>query len=91
MDPALSLFDIVLIGGLLGLSWGTLASAHLYRAVVLFVAFGLCLALAWARLRAPDVALAEAAIGAGLSGALLLAAVREADSESKQHKKSSDN
>ena len=36
------------------------------RAVILFIAFGLLLALVWARLRAPDVALAEAAIGAGL-------------------------
>ena len=29
-------------------------------------------ALAWARLAAPDIGLAEAAIGAGLTGALLL-------------------
>lgn len=91
MDEALGLFDIVLIGGLLGLAWGTLTSSHLYRAVVLFIAFGLCLALAWARLRAPDVALAEAAIGAGLSGALLLAAVRKADTELKRPKHSSRN
>jgi len=34
------------------------------------------LSLAWVRLSAPDVALAEAAIGAGLTGALLLAALR---------------
>jgi multisubunit Na+/H+ antiporter MnhB subunit len=38
------------------------------------MAFGLVLAVAWGRLLAPDVALAEAAIGAGLTGALLLAA-----------------
>jgi len=30
------------------------------------------MALSWARLQAPDIALAEAAIGAGLTGALLL-------------------
>ena len=39
------------------------------------MAFGMLLALAWMRLQAPDVALAEAAIGAGLTGALLMAAV----------------
>ena len=32
------------------------------------------MAMAWIRLDAPDIALAEAAIGAGLTGALLLAA-----------------
>ena len=34
------------------------------------MAFGLVLAVVWGRLLAPDVALAEAAIGAGLTGAL---------------------
>ncbi len=47
----------------------------LFRAIVLFIAFGLLMALAWVRLDAPDVALAEAAIGAGLTGALLLGAL----------------
>jgi energy-converting hydrogenase B subunit D len=46
-----------------------------FHAVVLFIVFGLLMALAWARLGAPDIALAEAAIGAGLTGALLLDAV----------------
>jgi energy-converting hydrogenase B subunit D len=43
--------------------------------VVQFIVFGLLMALAWARLQAPDIALAEAAIGAGLTGALLLDAL----------------
>jgi multisubunit Na+/H+ antiporter MnhB subunit len=43
--------------------------------VVLFIALGLLLALAWVRMSAPDVALAEAAIGAGLTGVLLLEAI----------------
>ncbi len=34
------------------------------------------MALIWARLRAPDIALAEASIGSGLTGALLLGALR---------------
>jgi len=45
-------------------------------AALTFVAFGLALALAWARLGAPDVALAEAALGAGITGFLLLDAAR---------------
>lgn len=50
----------------------SLASPSLFRAVVMFIAFGLLMALAWVRLEAPDIALAEAAIGAGLTGVLLL-------------------
>lgn len=64
--------DLLLIIALLWIAAGCLFCRQLLRAVVLFIAFGLMLALAWARLAAPDVALAEAAIGAGLTGALLL-------------------
>ena len=68
-------FDIVLIIALLWLAWRALACSDLYKAIVLFIAFGLLMALAWVRLNAPDIALAEAAIGAGLTGALLLSAL----------------
>ncbi len=68
--------DILLVTSLLGLAWATLTTSDARRSVIYFIAFGLVLTLAWARLMAPDVALAEAAIGAGLSGALLLAAVQ---------------
>jgi uncharacterized MnhB-related membrane protein len=68
-------FDGLLGLGLLWLAWQALACADLFKAIVLFIAFGLLMALAWARLDAPDIALAEAAIGAGLSGALLLTAL----------------
>ncbi len=49
-----------------------LSTGDLFRAVVMFIVFGLVMALAWVRLEAPDIALAEAAIGAGLTGVLLL-------------------
>lgn len=68
-------FDIVLGLTLLWLAWRALASEDLFKGIVLFIAFGLLMALAWVRLHAPDIALAEAAIGAGLTGALLLAAL----------------
>jgi multisubunit Na+/H+ antiporter MnhB subunit len=68
-------FDVVLGLGLLWLAWRALASQDLFKAIVLFIVFGLLMALVWVRLDAPDIALAEIAIGAGLTGALLLAAL----------------
>jgi len=70
-------FDLLLGAGLLWLAWRALVCPDLFRAIVLFIAFGLLMALAWVRLAAPDIALAEAAIGAGLTGALLLAALAQ--------------
>ena len=69
------IFDSLTGLGLLLLAWRAVASPQLFRAIVMFVAFGLLMSLAWVRLDAPDIALAEVAIGAGLTGALLLAAL----------------
>ncbi len=67
--------DALLALLLLWLAVRALASPDLLEAVILFIGFGLTLAMVWVRLAAPDIALAEAAIGAGLTGALLLAAL----------------
>lgn len=66
------LFDVALALMLVGLAWRCLTSRQHFRSVVLFIGLGLLIALAWVRLAAPDIALAEAAIGAGLTGALVL-------------------
>lgn len=68
MDGALSI-------ALPYLAWRAVVSDNLHKAVVLFIALGLLSSLAWARLVAPDVALVEAAVGAGLTGALLMCAL----------------
>lgn len=68
-------FDLLLAAAILWSAWRTLATPDIFRAVIHFIVFGLLLTLVWARLAAPDIALAEAAIGAGLTGALLLDAV----------------
>lgn len=67
--------DLLLAASLLWSGWRAVATWDSYRAVVYFIVFGLLMTLAWARLEAPDIALAEAAIGAGLTGALLLDAI----------------
>lgn len=70
-----TLFDILLIFTLLWLGWRLLNTEDIFKAVILFISFGLLMAIAWVRMRAPDVALAEAALGAGLTGPLFLSAL----------------
>ena len=48
------------------------------------------MALAWVRLSAPDVALAEAALGSGVTGALLLAALNRLQSDKHTQRKHHD-
>jgi multisubunit Na+/H+ antiporter MnhB subunit len=59
---------------LLGLAVWAIVAREAYAAVVGFLAYGLLLTLAWVQLRGIDVALTEAAIGGGLTGALLIGA-----------------
>jgi energy-converting hydrogenase B subunit D len=71
----LQIFDWILLLVILVLAWRALNDRDLFRAVIKFIALGLLLAVAWVRLRAPDVALAESAVGSGLTGALILSAL----------------
>lgn len=64
--------DILLAATLCLIAWRLLGDRDHVRAATLFIAFGLLLAIAWVRLDAPDVAVAEAAIGAGVTGLLFL-------------------
>lgn len=69
-------FDALLALLLAWLGWRAVGDTDHMRAVVKFIILGLVMALTWLRLGAPDVALAEAAVGSGLTGALLLIALR---------------
>ena len=82
------LLDIMLAAGLVWTAWVVVASRDTLKAGVLFIVFTLVLSLAWVRLGAPDIALAEAAIGAGVTGALIIDTVgriRRRDAERAGH------
>jgi len=72
MIDVLIIFDLVLALAIIAIAAGVLILRDAFAMIVCFVVFGLLSALAWVRLAAPDVALAEAAIGTGVTGALLL-------------------
>ncbi|MFN3945100.1 MAG: hydrogenase subunit MbhD domain-containing protein [Allosphingosinicella sp.] len=75
-------FDILLCLIIVAVALGAIAGRDLFAGVALFVVYGLLLAIAWVRLGAVDVALAEAAIGAGLTGVLLLGAAARLEGKS---------
>ncbi|MDP2357338.1 MAG: DUF4040 domain-containing protein [Beijerinckiaceae bacterium] len=72
---ALTLFDVVLCVLIIGVALCSSSVRDLFAATVLLIIYGVFVAIAWVRLGAVDVALAEAAIGAGLTGVLLIGAV----------------
>jgi uncharacterized MnhB-related membrane protein len=64
--------DILLSFGILWLAYRMITSTKLFHVVVYFIVFGMILALIWTRLGAYDLALAEVALGSGITGAILL-------------------
>jgi multisubunit Na+/H+ antiporter MnhB subunit len=67
-------FDLLLAALVVAVAVWIIITRDSFGSVVGIVAYGLLLALVWVRIFAPDVALTEAAIGSGLTGALLLPA-----------------
>jgi uncharacterized MnhB-related membrane protein len=87
MTIIITCFDILLAGTLLWLAWQLLRSADIFKAIIFFISFGLLMSIAWVRMHAPDVALAEAAIGAGLTGPLFLAALRRMERRQRKERR----
>lgn len=75
------IYDALLCGGMLWVALQVVRARERFLAIVLFMVHGLVMAVTWARLGAPDLALAEAIIGTGVTGALLLNACQAALSD----------
>jgi multisubunit Na+/H+ antiporter MnhB subunit len=72
----INVLNLMLVALILLLAAETVFARGAFAAVAGFVAYGLLLTLVWLRLQSVDVALTEAAIGGGLTGALLIGAAR---------------
>jgi len=82
----LRLHDLLSISLLAFLIVSAIAVARirdLISAVIMFTAYGLVMAIVWQQLRAPDIAITEAAIGAGITSLLFLVAI----SRTERHEK----
>ncbi len=77
MTPTESLLTGTLVVAL-ATAVATALARTLLASIVAFAAYGLALAVTWVVLRAPDVALTEAAVGAGVTTSLFLVVLRRA-------------
>jgi uncharacterized MnhB-related membrane protein len=66
--------EVVLAGLLVAIATWTIVARTAFAAIVVFMVYGLLLAIVWVALSAVDVALTEAAIGGGVTSIVLLGA-----------------
>lgn len=72
---ALDLLDVVVLAAVVLTAFVALLVPGRAAAHTAFLIFGILLAVLWGRVDAPDVAIAEAALGGGIAGALLVDAL----------------
>ena len=76
MDPLLvTIINDLLLAILVGLAIAAIRLRDLLGAAATLGAYSLVMAILWCRMNAVDVAFTEAAVGAGISTVLLLAAI----------------
>ena len=68
---------IVLLALLVGCAVSVNLTKSLLQAVIIFMAYSSVMCLLWILMESPDLAITEAAVGAGVSGMLFLLTLRK--------------
>ncbi len=71
----MEVLNVILVVFLIACAVAVERTKDLLGAVIIFAAYSLVIAVLWLLLRAPDVALTEAAIGAGVTTILFVAVI----------------
>ena len=69
--------EVVLLGLLVICGICTCLSRNLLVCLIIFMAYSLIMSVVWALLMAPDLAVTEAAVGAGISSVLLFLTLKK--------------
>ena len=77
------LFQILLLSFLIVCAVAVARIKDLLSAVIVFAAYSLMMAVVWQQLSAPDIAMTEAAMGAGVTTLLLMVAVSKTRRQEK--------
>jgi energy-converting hydrogenase B subunit D len=66
----MKIIEIILLGFLIVCALATCLSKNLLTSVVIFMSYSLIMAVIWFLLQSPDLAITEAAVGAGVTSIL---------------------
>lgn len=77
-------FELLLLGLLVICGISTCLTKNLLSSLVIFMAYSVIMSIVWALLKAPDLAVTEAAVGAGISSILLFLTLRKLNNIRKE-------
>lgn len=73
----MSLFTVIVLGFLLVCAIATSVSGNLLVSVVIFMAYSVLMSIVWMILQSPDLAVTEAAVGAGVTSILFFITLKK--------------
>jgi uncharacterized MnhB-related membrane protein len=73
---SLAIFEYMLLIFLIGCSLAVSITRKVITAVIIFMSYSIVMSIVWILLEAPDLALTEAAIGAGITSVLFFLAIK---------------
>lgn len=86
------IFEYILLGFLVVCAISVSFSKNLMNSIIIFMSYGLVMSIIWILLEAPDLAITEAAVGAGVTSLLFFVtlrkihAMKEEDDDNEQTK-----
>ena len=73
----MDLIELMLLGLLVVCGISTCVSRNLLVSLVIFMAYSIIMSVVWVLLQAPDLAITEAAVGAGVTTLLMFVALKK--------------
>lgn len=77
METLLTVFRIILLISLIVCAVATAFSKKPMVMIIIFTAYSIIMSVVWLLLRSPDLAITEAAVGAGITGILFFLTLRK--------------
>ena len=86
----ITVFRLILLTGLVICAVATALSKRVMTALIVFTSYSIIMSVVWLLLRAPDLAITEAAVGAGVDGVLFFITLRKLHLIDRDYEESAD-
>ncbi len=86
----MTIFRILLLTGLLVCAIATACTKKPMQAVIIYMAYSVIMSVVWILLESPDLAITEAAVGAGVTSILFFLTLRQLNLIDRDQKKKQD-
>ena len=86
----ITVLRLILLTGLVICAVATALSKRIMTALIVFTSYSIIMSVVWLLLRAPDLAITEAAVGAGVDGVLFFITLRKLHLIDRDYEESDD-